>query len=259
MVRLVKLTTYRLLIVSAAIAVPVVFLKYIMHVQGWELLVLGSLHSSVVAGTFFVIGFLLAATISDYKESERIPAEFAAIVENMYEDAQSIHSVYPDFDFDKFRDELGDIMETFDDDARNKTTATQAMIHNLSRSYAAMEKAGVPANFIVKLKQQQARLIHILFRVSYIQRITFIPSATILARTIVGLTIALMLVTELEPFYGGLALVGLICFMLIYIVKLIHVISTPFHQEGKTQDDVSLFLLERTAKYIRSKDRTKPN
>lgn len=242
---------YRLLLVSFFITIPIILFKYFLHELDWELIVLGSLHSSVVSGTFFVIGFLLSATIADYKESERIPAEFSAIVENMYEDAVSIHKNYPKVDFKSFKKQLEQIATSFGNDVRNKTTGTQVKIHKLSEVFASMETAGVPANYIVKLKQQQARLIHILLRVNYIQIIKFIPSATVLARSIVGLTIGLLVFTEIEPFYGGLAIVSIIAFIMIYILKLIRLISTPFRSAGKTQDDVSLFLPNQTANYIK--------
>ena len=115
-----------------------------------------------------------------------------------------------------------------------------------------MEKAGVPANFIVKLKQQQAQLLRSLFRVNYIQKIKFIPSAFILARSIVVLIIVVLLLTNIDPFYGGLALTGTISFILLYMIILIQTISTPFHAKGKTQDDVSLFLLRETTTHLRS-------
>jgi hypothetical protein len=117
-----------------------------------------------------------------------------------------------------------------------------------------MEKADVPANFIVKLKQQQALLVRNLFRVNYIQRITFLPSAIILAWSIVVLAIGLLLLTEIEPFVGGMVLSGVITFILVYVLLLIRIIGTPFHSEGKTKDDVSLFLLERTIDHLRRRE-----
>ena len=54
------------------------------HGLGFEPIEQTSLHNSLVSGAVFVIGFLLSATISDYKESERIPAEFAANIDDMY-------------------------------------------------------------------------------------------------------------------------------------------------------------------------------
>lgn len=123
----------------------------------------------------------------------------------------------------------------------------------LSQTFAEMEKAKVPPNFIVKLKQQQAQLLRSLFRVTYIQNIRFIPSAAILARLIVILSSSLLLFTDIEPFYGGLAIVGIISFILVYIILLIEVISTPFHEAGKTRDDISLFLVSEAVTYLHKK------
>lgn len=240
----------RIFYFSAAITFLIVVLKYALHEVGLEVLQLGSLHSSVVTGTFFVIGFLLSATISDYKESERIPAEFSSVLENMHEDAEAIHKNYPKFDLDKFRSQLQQIARSFAIDVRKKKHSAHLHVHELNSTMVEMENAGVPANFIVKLKQQQAQLTRVIFRVDYIQKITFIPSATILVRSIVPITIGLLVFTEIEPFYGGMALVAIISFILVYILRLIQVISTPFQSEGKTQDDVSLFLIDATVHHL---------
>ena len=58
--------------ISFLVTVIVVAIKVILHNTGNEILTLGSLHTAVVTGTFFVLGFLLSTTIADYKESERV-------------------------------------------------------------------------------------------------------------------------------------------------------------------------------------------
>lgn len=244
---------YRLFFISLSIALGIVGTKFLFHTLDWEIIALGSLHTSVVAGTFFVVGFLLSATITDYKESEKIPAEFSATVENMAKDATLIHQRYPDFDIRAFKQQLAKILHGLQADVRDKSRHAHHHIHALHDYFATMEAAGVPANFIVKLKQEQRLLVKSLFRVSYIQRITFIPSAAILTHMLVILTIVLLVTTEIEPFYGGMALIAIISFLLVYILQLIRVISTPFHSEGKTQDDVSLFLVEDVQKRLLEK------
>jgi hypothetical protein len=244
---------YRILILSILFTVPVVALKYVLHANGWEVITLGSLHTSVITGTFFVLGFILSATITDYKESERIPSEIASIIQNMHDDVLAIHGSYNTFDPQPFDQKLKRITNSVGNDIRHKKLGTSNDIHALSQTFTAMEKAGVPANFIVKLKQQQAQLLRALLRVSYIQRIRFVPSATILARTIAMLVIGLITFTEIEPFYGGLTLAAILTLVLLYVLRLIEVISTPFQAEGKTQDDVSLFLLEQTSRRLNEK------
>lgn len=217
---------------------------------------MGALHGSTISGAIFVIGFLLSATISDYKEAERIPAEAASTIQDMFEDATAVHSSYPKFNLKGYRAQLLKVAQTITADFRNsKSHEAETELFKLSELHAGMEKAGVPANFIVKLKQQQSTLTRNLFRVNYIQRIIFIPSATILAWSIVAIASATLMFTKVEPYIGGLMLCGAIFFILVYVLQLIEVIKTPFHDEGKTKDDVSLFLLEETIQHLEDKRR----
>lgn len=241
---------FRIFLIALGATLLIVAGKYTLHLYGLEIIEQTSLHNSVISSVIFVIGFLLTATIADYKESEKIPAEFASIVENMYEDTKSIHEAYPKFDLETFRKNLLDILGAFREGTRTNRHAARREINELNITFVEMEKAGVPANFVVKLKQQQAQLLRSLFRINYIQKIKFIPSAFILARSIVIIIIAVLLFTNIDPFYGGLALTGTISFIMIYMTILIQTVSVPFHDQGKTRDDVSLFLLREVAEHL---------
>ena len=247
----INLRNFQVFFFALIVSAVVVAAKAGVHALGWELVTFGSLHTSAIAGTVFVLGFLLSTTISDYKESEKIPAEFAAAIENMYEDAASIRVVYPNFNLELFRSGLEGIAISFDRDIRGGSHLAQRQIHRLNASFVEMEQAGVPANFIVKLKTQQAQLVRHVMRVTYIQTIRFVPSATILGRSIVILAIAMLLLTAEDDLFSGLLLTGFICFIQVFILRLIHVISTPFHLAGVTQDDVSLFLISQAVDHLR--------
>lgn len=246
-----RIFTIALIVTSLAVAA-----KYFLHAVGWEVIEQTSLHSSVISSVIFVIGFVLSATIADYKESEKIPALFASTVENMYEDARETHKTYPGFSLNRFRKELLDIIDRFREGTRSVQEGTRREITDLDDSFTEMEAAGVPANFIVKLKQQQALLLNNMYRINYIQRIKFIPSAFVLVRSIVALVIGLMVFTNIDPFYGGLALTGMLSFILTYLLVLIHVVSVPFHPKGATRDDVSLFILDEARELIIKRAKT---
>jgi len=66
------------------------------------------------------------------------------------------------------------------------------------------------------------------------------------------LVIGLLILTNVDPFYGSLAIIGIISFVLVFMMILIDVISIPFHAEGKTQDDVSMFLLDDAIHYLKT-------
>ncbi len=228
--------------------------KWVLHQLGFEFIQQTSLHNSVVSSAIFVMGFVLSATIADYKESERIPAEFASNIQDIYNDAREIHRSYPDFDLAMLRDNLIQVLDSFRDGTRQNRHGARSEIADLQVTFGQMERAGVPPNFVVKLKQQQTGLLKNLFRVNYIQRIQFIPSAFFLIKSIVVLILALLLLTNLDPFYGGLIITGAITFIMTYMIILIHVISVPFQPKGHTRDDVSIFLLREVRDYLTGQD-----
>ena len=240
-------------VLAALLTIPV---KFALHYFGFEFIEQTSLHNSVVSSAIFVLGFVLSATIADYKESERIPSEFASNIEDMYNDAKATHASYPKFDLDHFRESLIDILGVFREGTRVNRKKARREIADLQACFADMERAGVPPNFVTKLKTQQTSLLRNLFRVNYIQRIQFIPSAFFLTKAIVFLVIGLLMFTNIDPFYGGLFIVAAIAFILTFMVILIHHISVPFREQGASYDDVSLFLL-REAKTFLVSERTK--
>lgn len=248
---------YRIFLWAIAAALLVLPAKFVMHHFGLEFIEQTSLHNSVVSSTIFVLGFVLSATVADYKESERIPAEFASHIEDMYNDAKETHKSYPKFDLDHFRLSLIDILGMFREGTRVNRKRARREIAELQASFAEMERAGVPPNFVVKLKTQQTQLMRSMFRVNYIQRIQFIPSAFFLIKTIVFLVIGLLMFTNIDPFYGGLFIITAITFILVYMLILIHHVSVPFQDQGKTRDDVSLFLLREAKNYLVSEGEKK--
>lgn len=242
--------TYRIFLWALIAAAAVLPVKYLMHHFGLEFIEQTSLHNSVVSSAIFVLGFVLSATIADYKESERIPAEFAANVEDMYNDAKQTHKAYPKFDLELFRQSLIDVLDTFREGTKVNRKGARREIAELQVCFAEMERAGVPPNFVTKLKTQQTQLMRSLFRVNYIQRIQFIPSAFLLIKTITFMIIGLLLCTNIDPFYGGLFIIGAITFIMVYMLILIHHIATPFHGKGQSKDDVSLFLLRESRNFL---------
>ncbi|WP_344733123.1 hypothetical protein [Nocardioides fonticola] len=241
---------YRILWLALAATAATVAIKLGLNAADIAPIELGSLHTGAISGVFFVLGFLLSATIADYKESERIPSTFCSTVESMYEDAVGIHQNYADFDLPGFGRALLDVVDAFARDVRSEAHTTRIAVHGLTPTFVAMERAGTPANFLVKLKQQQATLAGLLMRVSYIQRIRFIPSATLLVRSVIPIVVALLVLTDVRPLLGGVLLSAMVTFILVYLVLLLQVISTPFRSEGSTRDDVSMFLVDETRSYL---------
>lgn len=246
---------FKLLLMAAGITLCTVGIKMLLHtVLHFEPIEQSSLHNGLVSSAIFVIGFLLSATIADYKESERIPAELAATVDDIYHDARQLHKTYPGFDMSMLRKSLLEILASFRAGTRANRKDARQEIADLQASFGQMETAGVPPNFVTKLKQQSSLLTRHLFRVNYIQRIHFIPSATLLVWLIVCAVVGILLLTNLTTFYAELLITGTITFIMIYLLLLIRVISVPFQAKGATRDDVSLFLLREVREYLEQEE-----
>jgi uncharacterized membrane protein len=124
------------------------------------------------------------------------------------------------------------------------TRDCQAAIEDLSESLLELEESDVPANYVVRLRAEQAGLRKSLLRVYHIQREPFLPSAKAMITTIVAIILALLLVTKLGGLAESLITLGFLSFFFLYLLRLLNVIDTPLKVgQERTDDDVSLFLL----------------
>jgi len=112
-----------------------------------------------------------------------------------------------------------------------------------SRSWS-WENTDVPANYIVRLRQEQAGLRKSLLRVYHIQREEFLPSAPAMIFSIVVVIIVLILFTNIGGLAESLVTLGFLSFFFLYLLGLLNVINKPFKVgRERSDDDVSLFLL----------------
>jgi hypothetical protein len=57
--------------------------KILISLTDADFITLTTLFGSIVAANVFLLGFLLAGTLADYKESERLPGELASSIESL--------------------------------------------------------------------------------------------------------------------------------------------------------------------------------
>lgn len=233
-----------LLIQTLPWVLAIVGAKLVIERLGWEFISVSPLHTSVVAGAIFIVGMVLAGTMSDYKESERLPTEIAAAMEGIYREGAYVKARDPRFDLARLADRLAHIPHALRDDLVRGTQGTIARVERLTESFLEMEQLGVPPNYIVRLKQEQALIIRNLMRVSYVQRIAFLPSAYTLVETILALLIGLLLFTRVDTPLTDAILLAFLSLIFLYILRLLRVLDTPFRHKGAGLDDVSLFQID---------------
>lgn len=245
---------YRILEQTLALVGLVVAAKVGLHTLGWEFVAVSPLHASIVAGGIFILSVFLAGILPDYKEAERLPTEFAATVDSMFDDGVAISRTNPEFDSAGLRESLTSTLRALRSDILEGKRSAYAEIREITMALSDMERVNVPPNFITKLKQEQASLVKLLLRLYYIQRINFIPSAYYLVVSTAVTVIAILLVTNLEPFNASVASLALVAFVFLYLMRLIEIAETPFRANGTTRDDVSLFVVEEVLQRLEERE-----
>jgi ABC-type multidrug transport system fused ATPase/permease subunit len=204
-----------------------------------------ALSAGITTGGVFVMGLVVAGTLGDYRDAERAPTDLAAGLYSILREAESMHAVWGSPDLAALRRRLIAVVTTLraDIDAGN-TRSCQAAIEDLSESFLELDESDVPANYIVRLRAEQAGLRKSLLRVYGLQREEFLPSAYSMIVAFVAIILVLLLVTNFDGLAESLVTVGFLSFFFLALLRLLNVISTPFKVgQERTDDDVSLFLL----------------
>jgi hypothetical protein len=236
---------YRVAAETLVIVAVLVATRAVLWSLGLEGISTSPLTSSIVAGGVFVMGLVVAGTLSDYRDAERAPTDLAAGLYAFLREAESFEKVWGKPDLHALRERLIAVVTTLRSDINTGNTRDcQAAIEDLSASLLELEESDVPASYVVRLRAEQAGLRKSILRVYHIQREQFLPSAKAMITTIVAVILALLLVTSLGGLAESLITLGFLSFFFLYLLRLLNVIDTPFKVgQERSDDDVSLFLL----------------
>jgi hypothetical protein len=222
----------------------VAVLKLISHKFGFEVMELNALFTSLVAGTIFLIGFLISGVLTDFKESEKLPSELAASLRTLYDDTYTIckskrsETAYKFIEYQQAF--LNPLIKWFY--KNEKTLVILDRISSMNDYFAELDKEGIQANYIIKLKNEQNNLRKMILRIHTIRDTEFIGSAYAIVE-IMGFLIALgLLIIKIEPFQVSLFFTLLLTFLITYMIYLIKDLDNPFDYKanGETGTEVPL-------------------
>lgn len=243
-------------VIIGLISVVLMVFKFYVNKSGFDFITLNALVSSVIGSSIFITGFLLAGVFSDYKESEKIPAEIRSSLESIISEGDTLKRKNPNFNNQKIKDITIKFIQEFEDglsDVKDHSHMNCALeiISEFDASFDEMESLGVPPNYMTRIKSEQSQLRKVLLRVYQIQKTNFIPSVSILVESVVFLVIFLLIFANTD-FYPGIIILGILSYLLLYTMRLIHILEKPF-RKGKddTCDDVSIFLLRELRDKLR--------
>ncbi len=237
-----------------AVVAAVLAAKWVAHQLNWEVISLNALFSGIIAGNVFLMGFLLSGVLSDYKESERLPGELSACLENMAQEVAAIGVLKPEARVAPCLSHLARLNQDVVDWFYKKIDSRRlfASINELTPQFEALQP-WTQATFVARLKQEQSNLRRTMTRVEVIRETSFVSSAYLLAElTTLSLCLGLVLIS-MDHFYEAVFFSGVISFLLVFLLTLIHDLDNPFgYYERFSGADVSLEPLRASADRLAS-------
>jgi hypothetical protein len=222
----------------------VAILKFLSHKFGLEVMELNALFTSLVAGTIFLIGFLISGVLTDYKESEKIPSELAGSLRNLFDDTFTIYKGKDSDTARQFMDFQKGLIISLKEwfYKKEKSYSILNKISQMNAYFIELDKEGIQANYIIKMKNEQNNLRRIILRIDTIRDTEFVGSAYAIVELMGFLIVIGLIIIKIEPFYASLFLTLLITFLISYMFLLIKDLDNPFDYsiKGETGTEISL-------------------
>lgn len=226
------------------LVVIVVAFKFVAHYNNFEVMELNALFTSLVAGTIFLIGFLISGVLSDYKESEKLPSELAASLKTLYDETYIILKSKDSVTAKEFIEYqkllLGSLMNWFYKKERTKSMLEK--ISSMNNFFVEFDKEGVQPGSMLRVKNEQASIRKMVMRIDTIRDTSFVGSAYAIVEAM-GFVITIgLVIIKIEPFYASLFFTTLVIFLISYMFFLIKDLDDPFDYSvnGEGGTEVSL-------------------
>jgi hypothetical protein len=237
--------TWGLIIRAAGITAVLLVMRLVFDYLNLDGLEVTSLITAFIGAAIFTIAIIFAGTLTDYKESEKIPSDIVTSVRTLYSDIDLVRIPDQTHIF-QMRENTAALMrcinKNFRDNKWNMNEIGEA-IDTLNADISRLVDMGVAPNYVIKLKTELTTIDRISHRVKTIAETSFIPAAYAISELAAAGVIILLFFVKLEPFYEGLLLFFVISMLLISLLLLIKDMDNPFEVGKKTYADIDLFLL----------------
>lgn len=259
MQRLRKIITKSSVIFTLLIAVIIVSLKLVFDYYNLGFLTVNPLLTAIISGNIFILGFLLNATLRDYKEAEKYPGDISSTIETMYDECEILYSQQPEPIVAECMDHLLKINQMVKDWFYKKAYTQDVLfeISQLNKYWGAFEPL-TQANFIVRLKNEQNNLRKMMIRINILRDTPFYETSYKIARLSVIFLLIMLTFLAADPFYEYVFFVFIIAFINVFLVNLIRDLDDPFEYETGKSDEISIKPLDDFARRVERKRLEKP-
>jgi hypothetical protein len=219
-------------------------LLYGLHFEG---LIKFSEVGIVVTGGLFLIGFMLAGVMADYKESEKMPGELACSLETMEDTIILAYGFKPAFDVKDLRDRLRSVTVSIINyfERQHNEEVVLEKINTITDIARVMENAAI-GPICSRMSGEQNNLRKLFTRVSVIRNTNFLSTGYALMEVLTFTVFGLLMVSKFDSLLVMAIIVCSITQIFVYMIRLIKDIDQPYEYSASgvaRAADVDLFPL----------------
>lgn len=249
-----KLMVTTLPFVIAVTAVKAV-LEFVFHVKG--VVEFGDVGIVLTAGVF-LSGFVLAGTMADYKEAEKLPSEIAITLETIEEIFVLACTGRPALDIKDFKKECLSVVDEIKAWLLRART-TEQMFMALTQMNVTIRRleAGGAGPYASRAVPQLLMLRRNVSRIDVIRRTGFLPAAYAMLEVLLAMILVLLLTASFKSPVAEFILVPVVTLVNVYLLRLIKDVDDPFDYapDGSKQGgaEVELFPIDEYRKRLASR------
>ena len=250
---------WRLLLTTLPIVAAVLLVKMVLsrafHFDGWIDFTDTAL---VLTGGIFLIGFMLAGTMADYKESEKIPAELAAQLETLEDSLEHAIAVN---DTPINRPAVMGVHRAVAQTIygwllkRNTQEDMFDSLHRAALTLQDLEKQGVHGGAVGKMTGDIDKIRKAVTRLAVISRTGFLATGYALLEMLIVLIICLLMISTFKSVAAQAIVITFVTLTYIYMYRLIKDIDDPFEYSPDGQQGTSEVALFPLTEYLDRFDR----
>jgi hypothetical protein len=198
----------------------------------------------VLTGGIFLIGFMLAGTMADYKESEKMPGEIACALETAEDTIEQ--ASYNSKDPSKLNPKeikkhlllVGDAILKW----LRKQESQEAMfqsLNNFTLQISEMEKLGANGGACGKIMGDVHNLRKLTTRMAVISRTGFLATGYALLEVLIACIIIILMISRFKNTMSEVIVVAFVSLIYIYMYRLIKDVDDPFEYDIEKEPGVT--------------------
>ncbi|MDD1676318.1 MAG: hypothetical protein LUQ40_01125 [Methanomicrobiales archaeon] len=237
---------------ALAISAGLVAVRLIIDISNYDILNLNNLITAFIGGAIFTVAIIFTGTLTDYKESEKIPHEIAVTLLTLYQDSKLFRP--PDNPVslhlrEHIRSLTRNIVENFKTNTYDNESVRIAIAHINDDVYSLIDQ-NAPPQYVNRIRTELGTIDKLTSRVKIISETSFIPAAYAIAEISVAGVVLLLFFVKLDPYYEGMVIFTIIIALLVSILLLIKDMDNPFEYNQKTYADIDLSPLFEIEKFM---------